>query len=248
MRNATLLVLGLSFGPLAIGSAVAGCGGDKKPPAAPVHEDEPEDDGPSGPRMQMKSELGQIDQAETEKTFQSLGPDLQKCFTDGLKRVEYLSGDIKIYIRVAEDGAAKIVTLEDSTLGDQTTQDCIVGALQAAKWPQPEGGEAEVRHGMGFDAPGDVRAPTSWESDKITETLAKAAEPIGECRKGIRGNFRGFMYVVPKGDHGKVRAVGMLPPQPGAKGEEATKCLVEALSELEFPSPGSYAAKVAFQL
>ncbi len=224
--------------------ALSACGGAPPPPAEPTPE--PALRKSRGPKMQMQSELGSIDQAEVEKVLQKAQGKLQECHKRGLKHTDYLAGDVKIFLRISEQGRVKYAYLEESTLGDRDTERCMLTALEAQAWPAPEGGEAEVRKGLGFDAPGDVRAPTSWPSDKIVQALGKAEDELHKCRHGVSGTFKATVYVEPDGKHGKVHAVGVTPPN--KDGSDKVDCMVRALKSMKVPSPGSYAAKVTFSL
>ena len=279
MRNA--LVSGLSLVTLA---SLVACGGAPPPKVEePVKEDSHERRG--GPNLQMSQELGSIDQRAVEKTFAGLvsGP-LENCHKQGRDRVEVLTGDVKIFLRIDPSGRVKYGYFEDSTLGDRDTEKCIMGIFSGTSWPKPEGGEAEVRSGFGW-GPGGERAPTSWSSDKVTTALAESKhvrKDLDKCRGSVKGDFRVTAYVEPgapehagdeasagtegkakkpaakpkagaphptkpgSGEAGHFKAIGMAPPN--KEGAEKVDCLVEALKQLELPSPGSYVAKVTFSL
>src|SRR5271170_4704303 len=123
--------------------------------------------------MHIQSELGQIDPAQTEATFKKLQPALMRCYEDGQKRIEFLGGDVKFFLRVKEDGSAKFAYVMDGTLGDRKTERCMLDLAMSTAWPRPDGGEAEVQKSLGFDPPGGVRAPTDWSSDKVTVAISK---------------------------------------------------------------------------
>lgn len=236
----------LAFGSLTI--LLAACG--SSPPPAPT---EPTTETAtaskprrSGPKLDMQTELGEIDPAAVEATMQRTQPKLQDCHKQGLKRIEYLSGDVKFFLRIGQDGRVKYGYLEESSMGDRDTEKCIMQALEAASWPQPKGGEAEVRKSFGFDAPGDVRAPTSWAADKLAQALGKAEDEVKKCREGASGSFKATAYVEPDGKHGKVQAVGVAFPNKDA--DSKIECLVKTVKSMKLPSPGSYAAKVTFIL
>lgn len=270
------LALGLSLVTL------VACGGAPPPKVEePVKEESQERKG--GPKLQMSQELGSIDQRAVEKTFAGLvnGP-LENCHKQGRDRVEVLTGDVKIFLRIDPSGRVKYGYFEDSTLGDRDTEKCIMGVFVGTSWPKPEGGEAEVRSGFGW-GPGGEREPTSWSSDKVTTALAEskhARKDIDKCKGSVKGDFRVTGYVEPGapehagdatsaegkakkpppkpkgaaphptksggGEAGHFKAVGMAPPN--KEGAEKVDCLVEALKQLELPSPGSYVAKVTFSL
>jgi hypothetical protein len=220
-----------------------GCGGEAPPPKEP---EAPPALAYHGPRMHMQTELGQIDPAKTEATFQKLQPQLMHCYEDGQRRLEFLGGDVKFFLRVKQDGSTKFAYLVDGTLGDRKTERCMLDLAMSTAWPQPEGGEAEVQKSMGFDPPGGVRAPTDWSSDKVSTALSKHAADVAKCKGGVGGTFHMTAYVEPAGGAGQVVAVGISPP--GPDGETKADCLVDLVKKMKLPSPGSYAAKVSFDL
>lgn len=176
---------------------VAGCGGSSPPPNAgpPVTEEAPKQERPSGPVVEQ--ELGSIDQRAVEKKFADLQGKLEGCHTQGRSRVEYLAGDVKVFLRVGKDGRVKYSYFEDSTLGDRDTEKCILDLFGATEWPKPIGGEAEIRNGFGWPG-GSERAPTSWSADKVTGALdadKDAAKAVEKCKSGVSGDFRVTAYV-----------------------------------------------------
>lgn len=233
--------------------AGVGCGGAKPPEAeSPETETEPEGASSSGrarrgnPGMQMSTELGLIDAKAVQATFDRLHGKLDGCYKTGLSRVDYLAGDVKIFLRVGQDGAVRYGYLEDSTIGDADTEKCLMGVLTNATWPKPEGGEAEVRNGFGFDGPGDVRPPVAWNADRVAAELGKNDAKFQQCKGSVKGSFHATVYVEPDGKQGKVQALGVVPPS--KEGLDKVDCLVDAVRSMAFPSPGSYAAKVSFVL
>jgi hypothetical protein len=227
---------------------LAACGGSTTTAAPPS----PPDDGVANanshvaPMQQVSQELGSIDQRQVEVTFDHLQNKIQSCFKTGLGRVEYLGGDVSVFLRVGQDGHVKYGYFEDSTVGDRDTEKCLLDVLSSADWPKPQGGEAEVRNKFGFDAPGDVRAPTDWNSDRIAEAIGKAQADISKCKAGVSGTFKGAAYIQPDGKHGKVQAAGLA--SPSKDGVDKIDCLLGVVEGLKLPSPGSYAAKVSFAL
>jgi hypothetical protein len=219
--------------------------GSSPPPKAP----DPESPPPPvdhGPHLSVQGELGEIDQDATEKTFRGLQPDLMQCYKQGQKRVEYLSGDVKFFLRVGPDGGAKWAFLEQSTLGDRLTERCMVTAIVDARWPQPTGGEAEVHKEIGFDPPSNVRKAVDWSPERVTATLGKHGADASGCKAGASGDFKVTAYIEPHGKGGKVQAVGVAPP--AKDNDDKVDCIVDAVKKMKMPSPGSYPAKVSFTL
>jgi hypothetical protein len=255
---------------------VVACGSapPPKPPEPVTEEQGPR--GTTGPTPQVAQELGSIDQRAVEQTFHRLtqGP-LEKCHGEGRSRVEYLTGDVKVFLRVGQDGKVRYGYLEESTLGDRATEKCILDVLSKADWPKPQGGEAEVRNGFGW-GPGGERPPTPWGPEKVTGALDDAKDvkkDVAKCKGGVTGDFVVTAYVEHddgsesgsskghaghgKGANkkknakqtetgGKFRSLGI--SSPSKEGAEKVDCIVDALKELPLPTPGSYAAKVSFPL
>jgi hypothetical protein len=239
--------ISLSF---VLASLVLACGGkeEAKAPTSDGPDESAQRAAKQKPLPQVQQELGSIDQREVEKTFAKLQGPLEKCHVQGRDRVEYLSGDVKIFLRI--DGAGKVrwSHFEDSSLGDHETEKCIMQVFTSAQWPKPEGGEAEVRHGFGW-GPGGERAPTSWGPDKVTKAVddsKDAQKELGKCKAGVKGDFKVTAYVEPDGKNGKFHGIGVVPPSKEAASQ--IECVVKALEDVKLPSPGSYAAKVTFSL
>jgi hypothetical protein len=224
--------------------ALAACGGSAPPAKEP--EAEPPPPVSHGPKMKMQTELGTIDPGQTEAAWTKLQPSLMRCYTDGQKRLEYLGGDMKFFLRVGQDGSARYVYLLDGTLGDRETERCMLDLALGARWPTPDGGEAEVQKSMGFDPPSNVRAPFDWPSDKVSAALVAHGTDLAKCKAGVTGSFRVTAYVGPAGKAGHVLAVGVIPPN--KDGDDKSDCIVEVVKKMKMPSPGSYAAKVSFTL
>ena len=203
---------------------IVGCGSAPPPPP-----DQPKTDGdntakrPSGPTPQVEQELGSIDQRAVERKFGALQGEFEKCHQQGRDRVEYMSGDVKIFMRVGKDGKVRYSYFEESTLGDRDTEKCILDVLGRASWPQPQGGEAEVRNGFGW-GPGGERAPTPWGPEKVIGALDDAKDvkkDVQKCKAGMKGDFIVTAYV----EHDDSAPVDEKPAKagPGGKEPSATK-------------------------
>jgi hypothetical protein len=138
-------------------SGIAACGSPPEPKAPEPEQEAPKQERPKR-APSVSQELGSIDEGATQKTFERLQGKLLDCQKEGIKRLEYLAGDVRFFLRIGQDGRVRWAFLEDSTMGDRDTEKCMLGVIQDAQWPQPDGGEAEVHKAMGFD-PADARPP-----------------------------------------------------------------------------------------
>jgi hypothetical protein len=182
-------------------AAVAGCGGNEPPPKtadAPKDEGPRREPGPQGPVVEQ--ELGSIDPRAVEQTFDRLlNGKLESCHQQGRGRIDYLSGEAKVFLRVGKDGRVKYALLDESTIGDRDTEKCVLDTLAATDWPKPIGGEAEVRSSFSWTAGGE-RQPAAWGPDKVASALASdkgTAGAVEKCKAGVSGTFRLTAYVEP---------------------------------------------------
>jgi hypothetical protein len=205
-----------------------------------VHAEAPP---PSKPRLRTSSELGDVDPAEVTKAFKGLGDSFMDCQKRGLDRVEVLSGGVKFFLRIGADGSAKWSYFEESDIGDRDTEKCLLDVVKNARWPKPNGGDAEARYSMELPLQ-STRPPNDWASDKIMSALGKNGGAIDRCKAGANARFRATMYV---GPGGHVLAAGVATS--AKDGEDKADCLTEVLVKMKgLPSPGSWPAKVSFGL
>jgi hypothetical protein len=191
----------------------------------------------------MKSELGSVDPSDIKKAFGALSDRFMDCQKSGIDRVEVLSGGVKFFVRIGEDGTAKWAYLEGSELGDRQTEKCLLDVVMGARWPKPDGGEAEARHGVELPLQ-STRPASDWSSDKVAGPLGKHGDAIDRCKEGATATFHATMYV---GPGGKVLAAGVATST--KDGEDRADCLVGVLVKMKgLPSPGSWPAKVGFDL
>jgi hypothetical protein len=194
----------------------------------------------------MSSELGDIDEEATKRTFDRLSPDLMRCYSAGLERLEYLGGDVAVWFRVGADGRLRWAFFDQSTLGDRVTEACMLRVLTAAQWPRPDGGEAEVHHTFGFDPPADVKAPTTWHVDQVAGAIAESLNAVAACRRHGAGPFSVTAYVGPNGTVGRVLAAGAVVTN--AQRVADVDCVLDVVERMRLPNPGDAPAKVSFSL
>lgn len=231
-HSAPLLLLPLTL---------AACGGSEPPPAAPTQA-------PAatsrhhGPALQMSQELGSLDEGKVDGTFQKLVPRFSDCLQRGSAKVEFIGGRVKFFVRIAPDGRAKLAYLTESTLGDRETEKCMLGAVQATTWPAPVGGgDGLAEKAFDFDPSPDVRAPVPWSPDRLGSALSSLRSKLQDCPAHAR--YRATAYVK---EDGSVLSAGVAVPD--EKADAGSDCVVTAIKGLKLPSPGSWPAKVTFEV
>jgi hypothetical protein len=219
-------------------AGLAACGGEPPPKAPEAPKEQTHE---VKPQLKMKAELGTVDPDAVTRAFHRLDDAFSSCQQQGLSRVEVLSGSLKFFLRIGEDGSAKWTYLEESDLGDRDTEKCLLDAVMGARWPKPDGGDAEARYTLELQAQG--RPATDWSSDKVAAALGKAGNALDQCTSGTSG-FKGTLYV---GPGGRVLAAGVAVPS--KDGASKADCVAKVLGKLKgLPSPGSWPAKVSFGL
>lgn len=241
LRNVVLFAAGASA------LAAASCGGGAPPPAAPKADAAPKA-APAKPKQQMAmgGQLGSLDEGKVNQTFATLVPRFGECLAQGSSRVEFLGGHVKFAIRVGLDGSAKWAYLSESTLGDRDTERCMLNIAKGARWPLPQEGEGQAQRAFDFDPSPDVRDAVPWGADRIAKALATARGKLGHCATQNRapGKYHATVYVQ---TNGSALSAGMASPD--ERGEPAAvDCMVDVIKGLKFPSPGSWPAKVMFDV
>ena len=219
--------------------SVSACSGERKEARQPDYQVDRDRDDLDG--MQMMQEFGGMNEEKVNKTLERLQPELEECLMEGYKRVEFLGGEFAFLVKVDVKGDAVAAQAERSTLGDYQTEQCMLGKLKASKWPKPVGGLIGLaRSSVEFDPPSDVRAPVEWSDTDVTAVLAEAESSLRSCGSG--GPFSLTAYVNTKGN---VMSAGVAHADDA--GDDVAACLVGAVQNLKFPSPGSWPAKVSFR-
>jgi hypothetical protein len=232
--------------PVTLLLAIAGCGGSSSTETTPTEthaisgrEERREEALPEG--ASITGLMGTISARAVNETLEPRIPRFARCFADRSEEVAFLSGDITLSFRIHLDGTVAWVYPSATTIGDRETESCILDIARSTHFPPPHGGEAEFTWGgFGVDAPSDVRLPLSWGADAVADTVEENRASVASC--GRRG-FRLTAYVAPGG---RVLAVGGTAPDADALA--ALDCVVSAVRGWTMPDPGSYPAKVTFDI
>ncbi|MBK8252983.1 MAG: AgmX/PglI C-terminal domain-containing protein [Polyangiaceae bacterium] len=230
-----------AFLPIALTTALStiACGPPPPPP------DNPQNDGPAPTTKKavpmIESEIGALDANKVQAVFQSASESLKECYARGVGKIGFLAGDIKLAVRVSEDGSAKYVYVKDSTLGDRSTESCMVSVLKGKSWPKPVGGkEGNAETSFSFDPGDEERPPVEWSEARMGDGYKKAKPTLSKCKADAgAGPLKVTLYVETDG-----KALGIGVSGTDAKAEQAASCIVSTLQSVKFASPGSYAAKV----
>lgn len=185
--------------------------------------------------------MGTISQEQVNMALQPRTEGFARCFSQGAD-VEFLGGDIRLAFRIHVDGSVAWVYPSQSSIGHRAVERCIVERARGVRFPRPRGGEAEFTWGFGYDAPSDVRAPLSWDATRLSGLLATSAAPlVGQC-----GGQRGYRVTAYVQTGGAVIAVGVAATDNDTAAQ--LDCIAQGVATWRMPDPGSYPAKVTFDL
>jgi len=235
--RSVVLVVSLAF--------VVSCGGSEPPPQAPTSAAAKTAPRPRAKqRLSIGGQLGSLDEGKVDDTFNRLIPRFGNCLSQGSSRVEFIGGHVKFFVRIALDGTAKWAYLSESTIGDRDTERCMLNVAKGVRWPLPLEGEGQAQKAFDFDPSPDVRDAVPWGADRIARTLASARPKLGQCTQGAPGRYRATVYVQ---TNGTALSAGVAPPDERGEGG-AADCVVDVIRGMKFPSPGSWPAKVMFDV
>lgn len=225
--------------------AMVGCGGgEAAEQTAEVEEEETsggDQNGTDADGVGITGLLGTIRPDQVENALNPRMPRFVRCFSQRMSEVEYLGGEIRMSFRVHADGTVAWVFNEESDIGDRDTERCVLDVARGTHFPRPSGGEAEFHWGFGMDPPEDVRPPLSWEASALGDSAGDVSALSRECR--ARGTHHITAYIAPEG---AVVAAGGTTPD--ADSDETLDCILEGVRAITMPDPGSYAAKITFDV
>jgi hypothetical protein len=227
---------------LVLGLASAACGA--KAPAAEA----PEESRSSGSEVESSSDAlsitglrGTLSQHEIQGALEPRMMKFSRCVQKRSGDVEWVSGAMAFEFKVALDGSVASVYPKQSSMGDRETERCMLDVAKSTRFPAPHGGEAEFSWSLEVPLDSEIRTPVPWSAVEAGTVLSeRAPELSSQCGAGP---FDLTAYV---DVDGKVVAVG------GAVQSEASAAQLDCVTQLVqtwvFPSPGSYAAKLNFQV
>ncbi len=226
---------------LAFGITLVACGGEEPPPERapdPVYTVGGESKGRSS--MQVQGTLGTIPERKILAVLEPKLPAFQRCFFNGSAEVELIAGAIKLYFIVDEAGRVTSVYPLSSSIGHRATEQCILAEAKRSRFPEPKGGTgAELQWGFEMDGVGG-RPPIEWDSARVSSAIDEHREALSACGAG---HFAITAYIEPGG-----RVIGVGVAVSNAEDAERIDCVVDEVKSWQMPDPGSYTAKVSFEL
>ncbi|MFK8000516.1 MAG: AgmX/PglI C-terminal domain-containing protein [Polyangiales bacterium] len=188
--------------------------------------------------VQVQGLMGTISSMAVQRGVEPKMNRFLRCFTERYDHVEVLGGHFEMAFRIARDGTVLWVYPRASTIGDRETERCLIDVAATIRFSEPHGGEAEFAYPIELDPPEDVRPPTFWDPSRVADSVERQSS-----RMRCDGDFAVTVYIEPGGD---VIAAGASSAEQVSA--EQLDCVTEAVAGWTMPNPGSYPAKVTFEL
>lgn len=214
------------------------------------HANDPDDEmsvrhmEPSGSNTpKVHAEVGALDEDKVNEAFAAARPAIDECFRGANKGMRYkiVGGDIEVIVRVKNDGSVRWAYPRRSTLGHSATERCIISVLERQNWPRPQGGEEGIAStNYGIDAPG--RDAVEWSPGDLGEAGGELESRLRSCLRG-GGGIEITIYVDPNGN---VLSAGAAIDD--ERSIDAIDCAIDEARGINYPSPGSYPAKVTVRV
>ncbi|MEM9189797.1 MAG: AgmX/PglI C-terminal domain-containing protein [Myxococcota bacterium] len=223
----------------------ASCGG--APPSDSEHASNSEgsDEGQLPPEeaedgLQIQGLMGTLSAMEIRRGLDPRMPRFIQCFQQRYDELEMLGGEVNLSFRVAVNGSVRWVYPSASTIGDRETERCLLSVAEGTRFPEPHGGEAEFSWPLAIDPPEDVRPPFNWDATRVESVVSQNASGVRGCGGGT---FTVTAYVAPGG-----RVVAAGAASGDADSAAALDCVASEVTGWAMPDPGSYPAKVTFDV
>jgi len=233
---------------LALSSVAFGCHSDA-PATGGAGQGEPtsgdEEARPQHEAVQIEGLMGTISADTVERGIEPRMGRFLRCFQDRYGSLDVLGGSFVMSFRVHADGSVRWVFPSESTVGDRETERCLLHVASGIHFHAPHGGEAEFTYPLSLDTADDVRPPLNWDEARVSDALSTGGSGLlSSCRPaGSRAAYRVTAYVMPGGT---VEAAGAATDD--AEAIDSLDCVAQAVRGWSMPDPGSYPAKVHFEI
>lgn len=239
MRSTRILIVAGLVSALGLG-----CGGEASEPEEQQQTSgnentrratPPPDDG-----VAIEGIMGTISADEVQMAMDPRMNRFLRCFSRRYDEVEVLEGEIEFSFHIDVRGGVTWVYPSRSTIGDRATERCLLSTAASTHFPRPHGGEAEFSYPIEVGALDDVRPAVPWQPTQVSEAVEEHRGEIVDCGSGP------FAITVYVGPGGSVLSAGVATSDP--EQNDALDCVAELVEGWTFPDPGSYPAKVSFDL
>lgn len=194
--------------------------------------------------LRVSGTLGHLDQEDVDEQLRGGLPEINRCYTEALRRRWFLGGRMELRLRVARDGRVREAAVVQSSLGCYDLERCILAVAEKLRFPPPQGGEAEISYPVAF--PQRTNVP-DWPQDRVAAQMARRRTELSLCRARQRGEpppeLRVTMYI---GPGGRVASAGL--SADGPISAQLGACLVARALTWRFEDPLGQLVKASYVL
>lgn len=193
--------------------------------------------------MVVEGLRGTISQSSASQVIGARRNDMIACVTSRRSVNDMIGGSLRVDFTIATNGTVRVARIESGDLGDRDSEKCVLRIASSLRFPPPTGGEATVDETLQFPLDGDVRPPLAWRAERVTGPASSQLSRIASRCRVSGGSIRVTAYVGRRGrvsDAGAFASVAAL--------DAKLDCVVDAVEDLTLGDPGSYPAKVTFDI
>lgn len=197
--------------------------------------------------MQVEGLRGKLDPHDIKAGIQPHQRELSACYQDRVSGFRYLNGDVEMKVVVREDGSVERAHVLESSLGAWPVEKCLLEAVRAIEFPEPEGNaEAHFTLPLSFDSGrGSV---IWWEAARAEEEVAELTEELGGCAEEAETAApRDVWVTMYVGRRGKVRSVGFASKSKAPPEDAWADCAEGKIKEWVLSDPRGRVAKLSFR-
>jgi TonB family protein len=162
--------------------------------------------------------------------------EFQRC--RDTKLPQYVGGQVELHLTIDPSGEVRRATVSDSTLGNFTTERCILAIARKLHFSRPKGGQAEFTYPIPFAQGSRVR---EWDAARLAPEMSRHRKELAAC--GAKTPYALTVYV---GAGGKVTSVGLA--SSAEMDEGPARCLVERTAGFRFADPLGQAARAQYRV
>ena len=240
----------MKFLPVASLCALLGACASAPPPPKPTAQPMPGWDKQKiarsrAKRVSVQGIEGTLTAYDVRDTMDRRGEELGACYATTVERIPRIAGRAEFAIHVLRDGTVGAASYEHSDLGDRELEACVLDVVRGTKFPEPHGGEADVKWAMVLESETPGPGPEHWEPEKVRRVVNKRAAKLREyCELPAPGpTYRITAYV---NRRGRVVSAGVISDVQDVV--EHLDCIAEGVRKWRMPRPKEKLAKVSFDV
>lgn len=113
-----------------------------------------------------KTGQGSIDKEVIRRVVRAHIHEVRRCYERALEKKPALRGRVTVNWRIEPDGSVSSAKVQNSTLLDDQTEQCIVASVGTWTFPKPVGGWVSITYPFALESAGGSEAPPAETTNK----------------------------------------------------------------------------------